>query len=112
MGTFIYEGGPRLQVDDRTLAHLQLVVTEKLRRRQPFSFSWREDPSVGGGRTTVWVHAGTSLTFSYGVAQPTEVNRAWLEALALTADSPGGLHLVPEPVSTPSVEQLRAMLDD
>jgi hypothetical protein len=58
------------------------------------------------------VHAGSSLTFTYGVAQRAEVNRAWVDALAFTANSPGGLHLVPEPVSTPSVEQLRAMLED
>ena len=35
MGKFIYEGGVRNDFEDRLLAHLQVVVGNKLRRGEP-----------------------------------------------------------------------------
>lgn len=97
MGIFIYGTGAKVEIEDRALTHLQYVITAKLRRGEPFPFSWREDVSVGGGRTTVWLHSMSSLVFKYhGSRQPT-INRAWIEALAFTANSPTGLYLAPEP---------------
>ncbi|WP_439958202.1 DUF7882 family protein, partial [Salmonella enterica] len=43
MGKFIYEGSVKTEIEDRALTHLQLVITAKLRRGEPFPFSWRED---------------------------------------------------------------------
>ncbi|MFJ4222883.1 ATP-dependent DNA ligase [Microbacterium sp. NPDC089695] len=97
MGKFIYEGNVKTEIEDRALTHLQLVITAKLRRSEPFPFSWREDASVGGGRTTVWVQPGSSLVFKYFGSRQPSINRAWIEALAFTANAPSGLHLVPEP---------------
>lgn len=97
MGKFIYEGSVKSEIEDRALTHLQLVITAKLRRAEPFPFSWREDTSVGGGRTTVWLHPASSLVFKYFGSRQPSINRAWIEALAFTANSPGGLHVVPEP---------------
>ncbi len=97
MGKFIYEGGPKADFDDRALAHLQMVVTAKLRRGEPFAFTWKEEMSVGGGRVTVWVHAGSSLVFKFSESRQARLNRAWIKALAMTASSPTGLYLVPEP---------------
>ncbi|MCT1394660.1 ATP-dependent DNA ligase [Microbacterium sp. p3-SID338] len=97
MGKFIYEGGPKVEIEDRALTHLQLVMTAKLRRGEPFSFSWREDVSVGGGRTTVWVHAGSSMVFKYHGSRQPSINRTWVDALAYAANSPTGLYLTPEP---------------
>ncbi|MGN7977690.1 MAG: ATP-dependent DNA ligase [Microbacterium sp. 69-10] len=97
MGKFVYENGVKTEIEDRALMHLQLVITAKLRRGEPFPFSWREDVSVGGGRTTVWMHPGSSLVFKYYGSRQPSINRGWTEALAFTANSPGGLYLVPEP---------------
>ena len=97
MGKFIYEGGVKTEIEDRALTHLQLVITAKLRRGEPFPFSWREDSSVGGGRTTVWIQPGSSLVFKYFGSRQPSINRAWIEALAFTANAPSGLYLVPEP---------------
>jgi len=101
MGKFIYEGSVKTEIEDRALTHLQLVITAKLRRAEPFPFSWREDSSVGGGRTTVWVQPGSSLVFKYFGSRQPSINRAWIEALAFTANAPSGLYLVPEPQETP-----------
>lgn len=100
MGKFIYEDNVKTEIEDRALTHLQLVITAKLRRAEPFPFSWREDASVGGGRITVWIQPGSSLVFKYFGSRQPSINRAWIEALAFTANSPGGLYLVPEPQDT------------
>jgi len=97
VGKLIYEGTTKAEIEDRALTHLQLVITAKLRRGEPFGFTWREDMSVGGGRTTIWVHAGSSLVFKYSGSRQPSINREWIEALAFTASAPSGLYLVPEP---------------
>jgi hypothetical protein len=97
MGKLIYEGTVKTDIEDRALTHLQLVITAKLRRGEPFSFTWREDLSIGGGRTTIWVHPGSSLVFKYFGSRQPAMNREWIDALAFTANSPSGLYLVPEP---------------
>lgn len=106
MGKFIYEGTVKTEIEDRALTHIQLVMTAKLRRAEPFSFSWREDQSIGGGRTTVWVHAGSSLVFKYHGSRQPSINREWVEALAFTANSPSGLYLVPEPVEVTAASKV------
>ncbi|RUQ07846.1 MULTISPECIES: ATP-dependent DNA ligase [unclassified Microbacterium] len=100
MGRFIYEGSAKIEVEDRALRHLQLVMTAKLRRGEPFPYTWKEDASIGGGRITVWIHAGSSMVFKYVGSRQPEVNRAWVDALAYTANSPSGLYLVPEPAGS------------
>jgi hypothetical protein len=97
VGRLTYEGGVRAELDDRVLSHLQVVIGTKLRRNEPFFFTWHGDISTGGGRTTVWVHSGASLVFGYFGGRPAKINRAWLEALMRTANSPAGLQIVPEP---------------
>lgn len=98
MGRFVYDDDSvRVDVDDRTLAHLQVVIGNKLRRREPFYFSWREDRSLGGGRTTVWVHPRSHLVYKFSGQRTGALNRTWLDALMQAANSPGGLYLMPEP---------------
>ena len=106
MGKFIYEGGVRAEFDDRVLSHLQVAMGTKLRRNEPFYFTWHGDTSTGGGRTTVWVHAGASLVFTYYGGRPARINRTWLEALMRTANSPGGLQVVSEPPDDGGSEML------
>ncbi|WP_336643787.1 DUF7882 family protein [Microbacterium sp. MMO-113] len=105
MGKFIYEGGLKVDIEDRALSHLQLVISAKLRRGEPFAFTWKEDASTGGGRTTVWVHAGSSLVYKYFGSRQPAINRAWVDALAFTASSPTGLYLTPEPAEGTRLER-------
>ncbi|KSU52910.1 hypothetical protein [Microbacterium enclense] len=97
MGKFIYNEQIRVDFEDRLLAHLQVVVGNKLRRGEPFYFSWKDDQSVGGGRTAVWMHPGASFVFKFSGGRSPAVSRAWLEALMHTANSTNGLYVVPEP---------------
>jgi hypothetical protein len=45
----------------------------------------------------VWIHPGSSLVFKYFGSRQPSINRAWIEALAFTANAPSGLYLAPEP---------------
>ncbi|MFE7845940.1 ATP-dependent DNA ligase [Microbacterium sp. NPDC057407] len=97
MGKFTYEGAVRVDFDDRTLAHLMVVIGTKLRRNEGFHFSWKDDASIGDGRTTVWVHAQSALIYKFYGSRLPKLNPAWVEALAFTANSSTGLYVVPEP---------------
>ncbi|MCP1430110.1 hypothetical protein J3D45_002608 [Microbacterium foliorum] len=68
-----------------------VVVAVDLRREV------RWDASVGGGRSSVWIHPGCNLVFKYAGGKVPELNRHLIEALAFTANAPSGLYLVREP---------------
>ncbi|MGL4256729.1 ATP-dependent DNA ligase [Microbacterium sp.] len=104
MGKFIYDGTVKVDFDDRTLAHLQVVIGTKLRRGEPFYFTWKDDTSIGDGRTTVWVHPRCSLVYKYYGSRKPRVNIAWIDALVYAANSPSGLYLVPEPAEAAGTE--------
>lgn len=97
MGRFHYNAITKVEIEDRALAHLQVVIGQKLRRGESFFFSWKEDASVGDGRSTVWLHPHATLHFRYHGSRRPELNRDWLEALTVVANSNTGLYLIPEP---------------
>lgn len=97
MGKFIYDGLTKVDFDDRVLAHLQFVIGAKLRRGETFLFSWRDDTSIGDGRTTVWMHPHCGLVFKFYGSRRPALNAQWLEALSRAANSTNGLYVVPEP---------------
>jgi hypothetical protein len=94
MGKMMY-GSPAAEFDieDRALAHLKVAIVTKLRRDEKFTFSWRQEH----GRTTIWIHPSIPLQFVFAGSRPPALNRAWIEALMMSANSTGGLQLVPEP---------------
>ena len=98
MGKILYgDSGVEIIFDDRAMAHLQLVIGAKLRRGEGFFFSWKDDPSVGDGRSSVWLDAGIPLYFKYLGSRPISINREWVEILTLSANMTGGLQFTPEP---------------
>jgi hypothetical protein len=104
MGTLTYDVVSKVDFDDRALAHLQIVIASKLRRGESFNFTWIMEPSQGSGRTTIWMHPAIPLVYEFlGTRSPT-INREWLNALMETANSPGGLRLVPEPADAAAPE--------
>lgn len=102
MGKMTYDSALTVEFDDRVLAHLQLVIGAKLRRGESFWFAWKDEASNGDGRTMLWVTPTISMAFKFYGSRPPTINRAWIEALMLTANSPAGLHVVAEPADTPA----------
>lgn len=94
MGTLFYGAGRlRVQIDDRTLLHVMIVTTSKLRRGESFLLSWSDDQRVGGGRSSVWLHPETDLHYKFDGARAAVVDQSWLEAMAGQAASSGGLRV-------------------
>jgi hypothetical protein len=88
-------------IDDRALAHLQVVIWSKLRRGETFAFTWNDPERNGFGRTSIWITPHVSLVFDFFGSKTPALNPAWIETLTKSANSPGGLQLLPEP-SAPS----------
>ncbi len=95
----LYYGDDDLGIDmeDRLLAHVKMAIIAKLRRDEKFTFSWQHGVEGGGGRSTIWIHPAIPLRFKFDGSRQPVLNRAWIEALLLSANSTGGLQLIPEP---------------
>lgn len=97
MGTLEYGGsGHPIRIDDYALAHLKVVITTKLRRGERFILSWQHPAGDAGGRTTIWLHPAIALRFEFDASVVPELDTAWLEELAQSANSIGGIVLSAE----------------
>ena len=94
MGKLFY-GADRtaIDVDDVLLRHLELVFTAKLRRNESFLLSWEDNPSVGDGRSAVWIHPAIELHYKYRHGKTVEIDRELLEELTRASASNGGLNI-------------------
>ena len=101
MGTLTYDSKLTATFDDRVLAHLQIVIWAKIRRGERFSFTWTEPSRNGYGRSSIWISPNISLAFEYFGGKTPSINKAWVNALSKSANSPGGLTLIPEPTEPP-----------
>jgi len=105
MGTIYYNGAATpIHIEDRALAHLKVVIATKLRRGESFTLSWTHPEGESRGRSTIWLHPSISLHFVFDDPEPPELSRSWLDGLANSANSSGGIHLVPEHMLTGPVE--------
>jgi hypothetical protein len=96
MGKLVYGHDYEIEFDDRELAHLQIAIGLKLRRKEGFFFSWSEDISRGSGRTAIWIDPGIPLIFKYSGSRLPLINRDWLDALTRSSSSARGLQLISE----------------
>jgi hypothetical protein len=103
MGKLIYARSEiEIDVADRALLHLQLVIGAKLRRGESFFFSWKEDDAVGSGRSSIWLTPSLLLYFRFGKSHVGPVNKEWMDLLRRSADSSQGLVYTEEPGAVPS----------
>ncbi|UWF77539.1 MULTISPECIES: DUF7882 family protein [Microbacterium] len=97
MGLLFYgDFADPIEMDDRTLAHLKVVIATKLRRKESFTLSWRHDGEDARGRSTLWLHPSIPLRFVFDEPEPPELSSPWLAELAASANSSGGIQLTPE----------------
>lgn len=99
MGSLHYGSPPAtFEFDDRTLAHVELVVLAKLRRNESFALNIDEPK---GGRSTLWINSSSTLRFEFSTATH-EINRDWLDDLIDSANTTVGMRIVPEPEKVPA----------
>lgn len=103
MGMLLYgDAQDPINIDDRALAHLKLVIATKLRRNESFTLSWRHPEGTPEGRSTIWIHPSIPMRFVFDDAEPPELSRQWIDDLAHSAHSTGGIILVEEHLEVPA----------
>jgi hypothetical protein len=93
MGFFVFDDTRAIPLDDRVLAHLQIVIVDKLRRRESFGLNLKGDAVM----VTMWLTCYTPLQFIYEGNRQPRINWRWVELLAAEAGFSGMLELLPEP---------------
>jgi hypothetical protein len=95
---FLYYGSSSfsLEMEDRALAHLKIVILSLLRDGKSFPFSHVKSYEEGSGRDTMWFTPVSEVRFHFRGSRPPRLNEAWLRAIHATASAPTGLHIVPE----------------
>tara|TARA_R110002020_G_scaffold56481_5_gene156266 strand:- start:3003 stop:3449 length:447 start_codon:yes stop_codon:yes gene_type:complete len=97
VGTIYYGGdASAIDIEDRALAHLKVVIATKLRRGESFTLTWRHPDDHPRGRSTVWLSPSIPLRFVFDDPEPAVLSREWMEELAQSANSSGGIMLVAE----------------
>ena len=105
MGTIYYGGSSTpVHIEDRALAHLKVVIATKLRRGESFTVSWQHPEDQPRGRSTIWLHPSIPLRFVFDDPEPAVLSPAWIQELATSANSSGGIMLVAEHFDTDPVE--------
>lgn len=100
MGMLYYGGSADpISVEDRALAHLKVVIATKLRRNESFTLSWQHPQGGSPGRSTIWLHPSVPLRFVFDEPTPPALSTEWITAMANSANSTGGITLVPEDLS-------------
>lgn len=92
MGTLHYDG-TAFEFNDRVLAHLQIVVNMKLRRRETFFLSWKARVGSGGGRHAIWVDNGIPIHFEYSGGRLPIIDKGWVDRISLGSNSTGGVFI-------------------
>lgn len=104
MGTLYYgDSGTPIGIEDRVLAHLKVAIITKLRRGESFTLSWQHADGQPRGRSTLWVHQSVPLRFVFDDPETPELSRQWIEELMRSANSTGGVQLVPEHLDTGTI---------
>jgi hypothetical protein len=96
MGTLVYGDAGRFDIDDRTLAHIKIAITTKLRRQESFLLNWTIPADQGSGRVSIWLSPAIPLQFIFSAPRPPELNRQWLEALERSSHGIRGMVLLHE----------------
>jgi len=104
VGTLYYgDSGTPIGIEDRALAHLKMAITTKLRRGESFTLSWQHPEEQPRGRSTLWLHPSIPLRFVFDDPVAPELSRSWIEELMRSANSTGGIQLVPEHLDTDAI---------
>lgn len=92
----LYYNQRSVTIDDRALAHLQVVIVNRLRKGESLTLSWLNSLSKGDGRGSVWLNPAIPLEFEFAGSRNPEIDRDWIDALERSASSSIGLVVLGE----------------
>jgi len=90
VGRLFYQGRAVLDVDDRTLAHLRVVMMNKLRRGESFML---HAPHPSAGTLSLWLSASTPLVLQFWGGRSPSLDQHLVERMFDEANGPNGLTL-------------------
>jgi len=96
MGFLNYAGAQEYEFEDRTLAHLKVAMSIKLRRQECFLMSWTNPPERGSGRVSIWLAPNIPITFRFSGSRSPQLSEDWLTALSELSHTPRGLIVISE----------------
>ncbi|MCX6501532.1 MAG: hypothetical protein NT132_03850 [Microbacterium sp.] len=110
MGKLFYgSSSSPIEIPDRLLAHVKVVMATKLRRGEAFTLSWASET----GRESIWIQQSIPLRFVFSTPEPESLDPELLSRLAKAANVAGNLALnitdVVEEQVAPSVVTAPAM---
>lgn len=86
-----------IAIEDRTLAHVKVVILTLLRDGQSVAFTLAHPMSDGSGRETIWITPSSELRFQFLGSRPPRLNTAWIAEMLRVAAGQSGLHVTDEP---------------
>ena len=96
MGTLRYDAGkPAIQLPDKALQHLHIVVARKLREQQRVAVTILSEKTEP---IQVWLDARVPIVITYATGVATAINEKWIAELEATF-SAAGLVLTAEPAT-------------
>ncbi|MBL3700927.1 hypothetical protein [Leucobacter luti] len=93
---YLVHGPNEYEFEDRLLAHLKVVVGQKLGRQEGFFLSWSRTPDEGSGRVSLWLSPAVPIAFRFGGSKSPELNLTWLRVLAARSHASRGLVVITE----------------
>nr|WP_186807483.1 ATP-dependent DNA ligase [Microbacterium testaceum] len=103
MGRLIYRDRASFDIDDRILAHLRIVVMNKLRRNEGFMLQLPVNEGVR--QASLWIHASNALVMQFYGGREPAIDRALVDQMMHDASGADGLTLTaagiaPQPTPT------------
>lgn len=90
MGRLFYTPESSFDIDDRLLAHLRIVMTNKLRRSEGFML---QVPTLNGGHASLWISPHNSLIIQFFGGRAPQIDHELIDKLIHDASSADGLTL-------------------
>jgi len=94
MGMLYYgDRAEPIEFPDSLLAHLKVVITTKLRRKESFTLGWRHSITDPVGRSALWLQESIPLRFVFDTVEAGKLDSAVLQDFAIRSSSGSGLQI-------------------
>jgi len=90
VGQLVYEQKSTFDIEDRSLAHLRIVVMNKLRRQESFML---QVPHREVGHVSLWMAPGIPVAFQFSGSRSPRIDRDLVDEWMQQASGSDGLSL-------------------